>query len=938
MKRNRICSFLTAAILSLTVTSALPGQVFAADYTASKQRVSVHDPSVVKDLSSGNYYIFGSHIEAAKTSDLQNWRIFSNGYARTGNKLFGNLSENLKKAFAWAGEDLGDCEGGFAVWAPDVVWNPDYVNENGSKGAYLMYFCTSSDYRTSVIAYAASQDIEGPYSFVDTLIYSGFTDTTVNWGNARKTVSRRYSNTNISELIDSGAVTFNSQWFDNHYFNNKMFPNAIDPTIYTGADGKMYMCYGSWSGGIFTLEIDKSTGRCIHPETGTTTDGRMVDSYFGTKISGGYGKSGEGPFIEYNADTGFYYLWVTYGGLTSSGGYNMRVGRSRSPLGPFVDAAGRNMVLNSDTNLNSIGLKLMTNYKFSSLPRAYMACGHNSVLKDDDGRWYLIYHTRFDDGAEFHEVRVHSMQFSEAGWPVVMPYEYSGEAWSEAGFEPDALAGTYEFINHGTGTDGNITTASEITLASNGTITGAVTGTWKQDSRSAAAEFQIGNDRYTGFFNTQYDESGTGKCVMTFTASGSSNQSIWGVQTAPWTGSERREPQTFTGSGQLCYDQKAVTDTAGSLLISDTALLSNVPYTITNVNSGLVLEAANPNGAKPGTGIQQWAKRGNKSGDANQDFRLTDIGNGWCRITSMQDETLCIAVQESTGENGVAVELQTYNGSDNQLWKPVKSGSYYGIVSKCSDGTAALDVYEWSKENGGVIKQWEFWGGECQLWKITPTYAAVPSRAYALRNTATGKFVGTDGTTLIQTAQATGWELQKDPESELCFLTDGRKYAVTARSDGSFTVQPYHGSDGQLFRISCSRDGSYTLCFGNDEQNGVFLSANGSGQFISEKTPEGDAAQFVLSPCDAPIPEQALTTADTTETTKGQTVILPGDVDCDGSVRIADAVLLARYLAEDSEVTVTANGKINAELDKQEGLSSDELVLLLQHLAGTVSL
>lgn len=60
----------------------------------------------------------------------------------------------------------------------------------------------------------------------------------------------------------------------------------------------------------------------------------------------------KGSFIEYNADTGYYYLWVTYGGLFSDGGYNMRVGRSKSPTGPFVDAAGRNMVLESNPNLD----------------------------------------------------------------------------------------------------------------------------------------------------------------------------------------------------------------------------------------------------------------------------------------------------------------------------------------------------------------------------------------------------------------------------------------------------------------------------------------------------------------------------------------------------------------------------------------------------------
>ncbi len=271
-------------------------------------RISVHDPSIIKE--NGTYYVFGSHIDAGKSTDLINWNTFTNGYATQNNVEFGDLSKNLEKAFAWAGEDLEDCEGGFSVWAPDVIWNPDYVNTDGSKGAYVMYFCTSSTYMRSVICYAVSQNIEGPYTFVDTLIYSGFTDNDSFATSSTKNVNCKYTSTNIDELIDAGEVTYNDDWFSKHNYNNYLYPNAIDPTIYYGTDGKMYMVYGSWSGGIFTLEIDPATGKCIHPKTGTTSDGRIIDSYFGTKIAGGYYKSGEGPFIEYNADTGYYYLWT----------------------------------------------------------------------------------------------------------------------------------------------------------------------------------------------------------------------------------------------------------------------------------------------------------------------------------------------------------------------------------------------------------------------------------------------------------------------------------------------------------------------------------------------------------------------------------------------------------------------------------------------------
>ena len=60
-----------------------------------------------------------------------------------------------------------------------------------------------------------------------------------------------------------------------------------------------------------------------------------------------------------------------------------------------------------------------------------------------------------------------------------------------------------------------------------------------------------------------------------------------------------------------------------------------------------------------------------------------------------------------------------------------------------------------------------------------------------------------------------------------------------------------------------------------------------------------------------------------------------GDIDCSGAVQIADAVLLARYLAEDA-VTVTAQGLVNAELDGDTGLTAGDLSVLLQYLAGTV--
>ncbi|HEX3077821.1 MAG TPA: family 43 glycosylhydrolase, partial [Lachnospiraceae bacterium] len=107
---------------------------------------AVHDPSIIKD--GDTYYIFGSHMEAAKSSDLWTWDSFATG-VNSNNKLFNGLFKSA--AFDWVG--LND-QGGYSVWAPDVIYNE-------KMGKYCMYFCTTSDWNTSTLCLATSDKIEG---------------------------------------------------------------------------------------------------------------------------------------------------------------------------------------------------------------------------------------------------------------------------------------------------------------------------------------------------------------------------------------------------------------------------------------------------------------------------------------------------------------------------------------------------------------------------------------------------------------------------------------------------------------------------------------------------------------------------------------------------------------------------------------------------------
>lgn len=510
-------------------------------------RVAVHDPAIFWETGKDGkpiYYLFGTHITAASSDDLVNWKIFTNGYQSVDNTLYGDLSRNLSEPFQWAGENDADCRGGYAVWAPDVIYNERYVNEDGSKGAYMIYFCTSSTYCRSAIAYAVSDRPDGGYVYRGTLIYSGFTKESAKDGGS--SVDKLWTNTNLDELMSQGRIEegFNDNWATDTAYNTDYAPNAIDPAVFEDAQGRMWMCYGSWSGGIYLLELDPATGDAIYPgKDGVTQDGRVIDKYFGTRIACGHTLSGEGPYILYDEQTGYYYLYVTYNYLDSKSGYNMRLFRSTSPEGPYVDAMGHNAVFDSrGTNQYDIGIKVMGNYAFSCHENGYRSPGHCSAFIDQDGSRYLIYHTRFQRGGEMFEVRVHQQFINEAGWPVTAVFENRNDEISRTGYEEDSLTGTYEWLNHGTASDGpSVKKPQTVVLLPGGIVAGDHTGTWKQTEGACYATLEIDGTVYRGVFFRQHDEAEESVLRMTFTAIGDDNTTVFGVKVSDSTDYEPAE-------------------------------------------------------------------------------------------------------------------------------------------------------------------------------------------------------------------------------------------------------------------------------------------------------------------------------------------------------------------------------------------------------------
>ena len=464
-------------------------------------RASVHDPSII--VNGGRYYIFGSHMAAAVSDNLRNWDRIANGYSPR-NPVWGDLFADGLHVFDWAGAKnslIPTDDGTYHVWAPDVIYNE-------TMGKYVMYYCTTSTWCISNLCFAVSDSVEGPYVWQGPLIYSGFDRNNLSATDVPKTVGEEYARKQYLTLAGG--------------YDAKKWPNAIDPTAFCDADGRMWLVYGSWSGGIFLLELDPATGRVIHPEA---DQGNGVDPYFGRRLLGGGHHSIEGPYIHYDRNSGWYYLFVSYGELTAHGGYQIRVYRSRNVEGPYADMNGARA--GDKGSQAPYGLKLSGNYMLPSLKRAYMATGHNSAFTDTDGKTYLCYHTRFNDGTEGHQPMVKQYLVNREGWPCLLPYSTRKETVSPDGYDLKSVIGRYFVIDQGTGINDTVAEPFILYLHEDGTVTGAgISGSWQAESGTYFMTVRVGEQDFSGVFCSMQDDAGTD--CMTFSAVGA-NRSLWGV-------------------------------------------------------------------------------------------------------------------------------------------------------------------------------------------------------------------------------------------------------------------------------------------------------------------------------------------------------------------------------------------------------------------------
>ena len=437
------------------------------------REVAVHDPSIIR-AEDGTFYIYGSHMAAAKSTDLIQWTLISRD-AQAGCTLVENVQEQMKEALTYARTNT--------FWAPDVQRLKD--------GRYYLYYCTcEGSSPLSMLGVAVSDSPEGPFE-------------------------------NLGVFLKSGYPGYNAT----------VYPNVVDPCVFFDQEGRLWMVYGSYSGGIYILEMDVETG---FPLPGQN---------YGKKLLGKNHARIEGPYILYSPDTGYYYLFLSFGGLGADDGYNIRVCRSRAPDGPYEDALGQDMTrcggaagtFFHDPDYEGYGVKLMGGYCFENLPSdtnqfrlAYRSPGHNSAWYDaETGRYFLVFHTRFAGSGETFRVRVHQMAMNADGWPVVLPQRYAGE--SLAAVPADRQSGPYKVVLHGRDINRVEHTSRTVTLNADGTVAGDLTGSWSVSGTAFTCE--LDGVSYTGVMTTALD-SKENVWVPVFTALDGTGAALWGSRAA----------------------------------------------------------------------------------------------------------------------------------------------------------------------------------------------------------------------------------------------------------------------------------------------------------------------------------------------------------------------------------------------------------------------
>ncbi len=286
-------------------------------------------------------------------------------------------------------------------WAPELVKRGE---------TWRLYCCASRPGKTqSVIGLAESADPKGPYTYQGDVIVSQHSDLPVH-------------------------------------------TNAIDPCVITDREGRDWLIYGSFFGGIRILPLKEDGFRDAWDE--------------GKLIAAGGHRACEGAYCWYDEKRDRYVLFTSWGNLGTD--YNIRVAYSKDVDGPYTDSQGFDMTDHDPIHVP--GDKIVGGYNFdihrpekqTALPPprppkpgekripprwddpaldmrllpGIMATGHNSLMQDDTGL-YIVHHVRPEGDPRRPFLQIRRMFLTDEGNVMAWPLERDGSPIESADALPE---------------------------------------------------------------------------------------------------------------------------------------------------------------------------------------------------------------------------------------------------------------------------------------------------------------------------------------------------------------------------------------------------------------------------------------------------------------------------------------------------------------------
>ncbi|MEU8239087.1 family 43 glycosylhydrolase [Actinoplanes missouriensis] len=182
---------------------------------------------------------------------------------------------------------------------------------------------------------------------------------------------------------------------------------TFDPAQVTTPDGVRYLYYGSYFGGIWASRLTADGLRITGEPTRVAIDNKFEGAYVVRR-------------------SGWYYLFASSANCCAgpTTGYSVSVGRSRSPLGPFVDRDGQSL------NVSRAGGTPV----IAPNGNRWVGTGHNGLVTDRRGQDWLVYHAidRADPyldepfGVNERPMLLDRLDWI-GGWPTV-----NGGAWASS--------------------------------------------------------------------------------------------------------------------------------------------------------------------------------------------------------------------------------------------------------------------------------------------------------------------------------------------------------------------------------------------------------------------------------------------------------------------------------------------------------------------------